>query len=70
MLDQSDETIYAGNGTEGLLLDDHESDTGNEEYFDEGTNNTVKSNLRQRKGKLIKCAKQTIESGKYYIFLL
>lgn len=58
MLDQSAETIYAGNGngTEGLSTDDiNESDA----------DNNLESNLRRRKGKIISCAKETIENGKW-----
>lgn len=61
MLDQSAETIYAGNGTQGMSTDDiNESDATNEfpEY------NNLESNLRRRKGKIISCAKETIENGK------
>jgi hypothetical protein len=53
------------NVTDAGFIDDsfHESeDTGNEEFFDDGT---LESNLRQRKGKIMTCAKETIENGEY-----
>lgn len=57
MLDPvSGEMIYASNGD-----DVQESeDTGNEEGTDD---NNFESNLRRRKGKIISCAKETIEHG-------
>ena len=56
MLDpNSGEIIYASNGSDEV----HESDTGNEE------DNNLESTLRRRKGKIISCAKETIEHGKF-----
>lgn len=49
----------------GLLMQEeiHESeDTANEEVNEE---NNGDSTLRRRKGKIISCAKETIENGKY-----
>lgn len=37
-------------------------DTGNEEFLE--YDNNLQSNLRRRKGKIISCAKETIENGK------
>lgn len=58
MLDPvTNEIIYASNGCEEI----HESeDTGNEDATDD---NNLESNLRRRKGKIISCAKETIEQG-------
>lgn len=59
MLDPiTNEIIYASNGCEDI----HESeDTGNEDVNDD---NNLESNIRRRKGKIISCAKETIEQGK------
>ncbi|KAJ6649241.1 Anoctamin-8, partial [Pseudolycoriella hygida] len=58
MLDPSNETIYAGNGTDGLSEDIHD----NVNYAgDSAEDNNLESNLRRRKGKIISCAKETIE---------
>lgn len=57
MLDPSNETIYAGNGTEDI----HDSDNYAGEFIED---NNLESNLRRRKGKIISCAKETIEHGK------
>lgn len=57
------ETIYASNGD-----DVHESeDTGNEEGTED---NNFESNLRRRKGKIISCAKETIEHGTVIFYLV
>lgn len=58
MLDpMTNEIIYASNGCEEI----HESeDTGNEDVTDD---NNLESNIRRRKGKIISCAKETIEQG-------
>jgi hypothetical protein len=57
--------------TDAGFIDDnyHESeDTGNEEvYCDEGT---LETNLRQRKGKIMSCAKETIENGKSFFLTI
>lgn len=59
----STENIYPSD-TNGQSEDLHESeDTGNEDYIDD---NNLESNLRRRKGKIISCAKETIESGVCY----
>lgn len=51
-----------GCGSEAISSDDiHESDAGNEDFADD---NNFESNLRRRKGKIISCAKETIENGK------
>jgi hypothetical protein len=50
----------ASNIDSGLHDVHQESDTGNEEYGDESN---LERNLRRRKGKIISCAKETIESG-------
>lgn len=59
MLDPvTNEIIYASNGCDEI----HESeDTGNEDVNDD---NNRQSNIRRRKGKIISCAKETIEQGK------
>lgn len=61
MLDPvTNEIIYSSNGCDEM----HESeDTGNEELNDD---NNLKSNIRRRKGKIISCAKETIEQGKIF----
>lgn len=60
------EIIYASNGCSNE--DVHESeDTGNE---DANEDNNLESNLRRRKGKIISCAKETIEHGKQRSFHL
>lgn len=61
MLDPvTNETIYASNGCDEI----HESeDTGNEDITED---NNLKSNIRRRKGKIISCAKETIEQGKQF----
>ena len=62
MLDPvTNEIIYASNGCDEI----HESeDTGNEDVNDD---NNRESNIRRRKGKIISCAKETIEQGKFYV---
>ncbi|XP_037911373.1 anoctamin-8 isoform X2 [Hermetia illucens] len=50
-----------GCGSEAISSDDiHESDAGNEDFADD---NNFESNLRRRKGKIISCAKETIENA-------
>ncbi len=62
MLDPNNETIYAGNGTDGLSEDIHD----NVNYAgDFAEDNNLESNLRRRKGKIISCAKETIEHGEF-----
>lgn len=58
MLDPArNEIIYASNGSEEM----HESeDTGNEDVIED---NNFESHIRRRKGKIISCAKETIEQG-------
>lgn len=58
MLDPvTNEIIYASNGSEEM----HESeDTGNEDVIED---NNFESHIRRRKGKIISCAKETIEQG-------
>ncbi|XP_055295045.1 anoctamin-8 isoform X2 [Sitodiplosis mosellana] len=58
MLDPvTNEIIYASNGCDEI----HESeDTGNEDVNDD---NNLESNIRRRKGKIISCAKETIEQA-------
>lgn len=65
MLDPvTNEIIYASNGCDEV----HESeDTGNEDLNDD---NNLKSNIRRRKGKIISCAKETIEQGKFSTFVI
>lgn len=62
MLDPvTNEIIYASNGCDEI----HESeDTGNEDVNDD---NNRESNIRRRKGKIISCAKETIQQGKFYV---
>lgn len=64
MLDPvTNEIIYASNGCEEV----HESeDTGNEDLNDD---NNLKSNIRHRKGKIISCAKETIEQGNIFLLI-
>lgn len=59
MLDpMTNEIIYASNGCDEF----HESeDIGNEDINED---NNLESNIRRRKGKIISCAKETIEQGK------
>lgn len=71
MLDPvTNEFIYASNGCDEM----HElADTGNEDINDD---NNLESNLRRRKGKIISCAKETIEQGEqisisfFFFFLI
>lgn len=68
MLDPvTNEVIYASNGCDEVP---ESEDTGNEELND--NDNNLKSNIRRRKGKIISCAKETIEQGNIYsiIFFL
>lgn len=59
MLDPvTNETIYASNGCDEIP---DSEDTGNEDINDD---NNLESNIRRRKGKIISCAKETIEQGK------
>lgn len=67
MLDPvSGETIYASNGSEDVTgCDDSTID-----YFG-GDENNLETNLRRRKGKIMSCAKETIEHGKSWnVFFL
>lgn len=61
MLDPvTNEIIYASNGCDEI----HEpEDNCNEEITDD---NNLESNIRRRKGKIISCAKETIEQGKIF----
>lgn len=59
-MDQSNEIIYASNGSDGPSDYVAESDTGNEDCVDD---NNVESMLRRRRGKIISCAKETFENG-------
>lgn len=61
MLDPvSGETIYASNGAEDVpACDDPTID------FFGGDDNNLEANLRRRKGKIMSCAKETIEHGKF-----
>lgn len=54
------EMIYASNG-----CDDDVRDT-DETCNDDCGDNDFESNLRRRKGKIISCAKETIEHGTLY----
>lgn len=65
MLDPAtNEIIYASNGCDEL----HESeDTGNEDVNED---NNLESNIRRRKGKIISCAKETIEQGKTHLLYI
>lgn len=58
MLDPvTNEIIYASNGCDEI----HDlEDAGNEDVNDD---NNLESNIRRRKGKIISCAKETIEQG-------
>ncbi|XP_037033910.1 anoctamin-8 isoform X2 [Bradysia coprophila] len=58
MLDPNNETIYAGNGTDGLSESLHDNVNYAGEFVED---NNLESNLRRRKGKIISCAKETIE---------
>lgn len=60
MLDPiSGETIYQSNGSEDATGTD---DAALDEFG--ADNNNLESNLRRRKGKIMSCAKETIEHGK------
>lgn len=60
MLDPvTNEIIYASNGCEEVQ---ESEDTGNEDIAED---NNLESNIRRRKGKIISCAKETIEQGKF-----
>lgn len=65
MLDPAtNEIIYASNGCDEL----HESeDTGNEDVNED---NNLESNIRRRKGKIISCAKETIEQGETHLLYI
>lgn len=52
------EIIYASNGSEDVPEDRAMDDFGG------GNENNFESNLRRRKGKIMSCAKETIEHGK------
>lgn len=56
--------IYASNGADdgGLELDE----VGNGDF---GEENNLESNLRRRKGKIMSCAKETIENGESVDFI-
>lgn len=60
MLDPAtNEIIYSSNGGDEI----HESeDTGNEDVNED---NNFESHMRRRKGKIISCAKETIEQGNF-----
>lgn len=62
MLDPNNETIYAGNGTDGLSESFHDNVNYAGEFVED---NNLESNLRRRKGKIISCAKETIEHGEW-----
>lgn len=61
MLDPvTNEIIYASNGCDEI----HETEyMASEDIIDD---NNLESNIRRRKGKIISCAKETIEQGKIF----
>lgn len=66
-MEQSSEFQFSESG-QSEDIHDYE-DTGNEEFTDD---NNMESNLRRRKGKIMSCAKETIENGTkafYYFYL-
>lgn len=58
MLDAArNEIIYVSNGNEEMR---ESEDTSNEDVIED---NNFESHIRRRKGKIISCAKETIEQG-------
>lgn len=62
-MEQSSEFQFSESG-QSEDIHDYE-DTGNEEFTDD---NNMESNLRRRKGKIMSCAKETIENGTKLFF--